>query len=540
MQRAAIYSDPVISVGDALHADAEVTSGQEQGSDDRRLNRLAWTALAIALLPIVVAAVRAVRDGWVPVGDAAVMAVRTRDVFGGELPRLGMWASTSRELGIDFNHPGPMLYLVMAVPAAIFGGPGGIVAGTALVHVTSVLGIFAVARRRGGPLLAIASMTVLAALCWSMGSAVLVEPWHATTVLLPFLLFLLLGWSVACGDLVCLPIAVVVGSLVVQTSLSFAVFVAAVLIVATVTGIFQRRASSRWWWPALLAVAAASLCWVLPLAEQISGPSGDGNISRLLESRELEQTTLDAAESARTTAAVLALPPGWSRPSWAETIEFGPFGNPLPSLGVAMIGLVALAALLAFGAWLAWRRRDRDALIAVIGAAGLGVLALVTAGQTPTSLFGTVAYQLRWLWPLGAFITFALIAACLGRPTGRARHRVAGALVACTALLATANLPASDQGTTAPAATQPVARLVAGAVDDADLESTLLVTCAEHIFDPYCETTLDALQRREVDFVVPWESTCGSSARRAAGMERTPPPARRHHRRLRRVPTPRP
>ena len=131
--------------------------------------------------------------------------------------------------------------------------------------------------------------------------------------------------------------------------------------------------------------------------------------------------------------------------------------------------------------------------------------ALVTAGQTPTSVFGTVDYQLRWLWPVGVLIVFAVLAACLGRLAGPIATRLAAALVVVTAVFAVANLPASDQGTTAPASTQPVARLVADAVADADLQGPLLVTCAEHIFDPYCETTLVALQDGGVDFVVPWE-----------------------------------
>ncbi|HZA74921.1 MAG TPA: hypothetical protein VE623_00830, partial [Acidimicrobiales bacterium] len=84
-----------------------------------------------------------------------------------------------------------------------------------------MLGIFAVAWRRGGPVTALAAMAVTAALCWSLGSAVLVEPWHASTVLLPFLLFLVLAWSLACGDLACLPALVLVGSLVLQTNLAY-------------------------------------------------------------------------------------------------------------------------------------------------------------------------------------------------------------------------------------------------------------------------------------------------------------------------------
>ena len=106
----------------------------------------------MALLPVVVAAVRAGREGWVPVGDAALLTVRASDVLGGgpggDAPSLGMWASTSWSLGFDINHPGPLLYWVLAVPAALVAGPVGVVIGPALVNCASVLGIFAVAWRR--------------------------------------------------------------------------------------------------------------------------------------------------------------------------------------------------------------------------------------------------------------------------------------------------------------------------------------------------------------------------------------------------------
>jgi hypothetical protein len=42
-----------------------------------------WIALLLALVPLVTAAVRAIRSGRVPVGDAALIAVRSHDVLGG-------------------------------------------------------------------------------------------------------------------------------------------------------------------------------------------------------------------------------------------------------------------------------------------------------------------------------------------------------------------------------------------------------------------------------------------------------------------------
>jgi hypothetical protein len=491
----------------ALSRDApEEARHSEPGDVQLMVVALAWASLAVALLPLIVAAVRAVIDGWVPVGDAALVTIRARDVLGGgaggDVPLLGMWASTSWSVGFDMNHPGPLLSLALALPTALVAGPAGVVLGTALVSSLSVLGMFAVGWRRGGALVALAAMAVAAALCWSFGSAVLVEPWHATTVLLPFLLFCLLAWSVACGDLVCLPGAAVVGSLVLQTNLGYALLVPVVL-VACLVGLARFRGGARRAWLWLGAGALALLtCWLLPLAEQLTA-DGRGNLSRLVDSMSVDRDTIGLSGAIRTVGRVLALPPWWGRRSYAEAFRFGAFGNPLPSLAVAAAALAAVVIILAWR-WRAARRTARcDAAVAVGGAGLLLVLALASAVETPTSPFGAVAYQLRWLWPVGGFVAFALIVSFLPHASdARWRRWAAGALAVATVVLAAATLPASDQGTTAPASTLPVARRLTRAVAAADLEGPVLVTCAEHVFDPYCEAVMAELQRRDVPFVV--------------------------------------
>jgi hypothetical protein len=491
----------------ALGRDApEAARHSEPGDVQPMVVALAWASLAAALLPLIVAAVRAVSDGWVPVGDAAIVTIRARDIVGGgageDVPLLGMWASTSWSVGFDMNHPGPLLSLALAVPTALVAGPAGVALGTALVSSVSVLGMFAVAWRRGGALFALAAMAVTAALCWSFGSAVLVEPWHATTVLLPFLLFCLLAWSVACGDLVCLPLAAVVGSLVLQTNLGYALLVPVVL-VACLVGLARVRGGGGRPWVWLGAAALGLLmCWLLPLAEQLTG-DGRGNLSRLVDSVRVERDMVGFSGGVRTVARVLALPPWWGRPSYADAFRFGAFGNSLPSLAVAAAALVVVVGVLAWRLRAARRTRRSDAAVAVAGAGLLVVLALATAAQTPTSRFGTVAYQLRWLWPVGGFIAFAVIVSFLPRASdARFQRWAGGSLAAATLVLAAATLPVSDQGTTAPASTLPVARGITEAVAAADLEGPVLVTCAEHVFDPYCEAVMAELQRRDVPFVV--------------------------------------
>jgi hypothetical protein len=158
-------------------------------------------------------------------------------------------------------------------------------------------------------------------------------------------------------------------------------------------------------------------------------------------------------------------------------------------------------------------------------------LALASAAQTPTSPFGAVAYQLRWLWPVGGFVVFALIVSFLPHPSGARFQRWAACSPAVTTvILAAATLPASDQGTAAPASALPVARGLTKAVAAADLEGPVLVTCAEHVFDPYCEAVMAELQRRDVPFVVDPGNVLRQLGRAGAGMGPTPSPRSRSSR----------
>jgi hypothetical protein len=485
---------------------------RDPGADDPWCRRLARVGLAAVLATLAVAAGRAIRDGWVPVGDSALIAVRAHDVLGGgPQPRLGLWASTSWSVGFDLNHPGPLLFQLLAVPVAVIGGGAGVVVGTVAIEGAAVAGTYVAAHRRGGPPAAAAAMACAGILCWAMGSAVLVEPWHATTVLLPFLCFLTLAWSVAAGDLACLPWMALTGSLVLQSNLSYALLVPVVAVGSVVVLAADRlrrpdrRRLRRREVAAIGATAAVVLvAWALPLSEQVTG-TGEGNVSRLVRSVGEDVMTLDVSTAVRTVADVLALPPWFAPPSFADDFRLTAFGNPLPSLAASAAAMVVLIAMLAAALVDARRRRDRAATSAGAVAAALVVLALVTAAQTPTSDYGTIAYQLRWLWPVAAFVALALAIAAARRfgSTGRAARRWTAALGAVATAAAVLALPATTHGTTAASTTMPVAQALVDEVADAELTGPLVVACAEHVFDPYCEAVMAELRDEDVPFLVP-------------------------------------
>jgi hypothetical protein len=504
---------------------AEVDSGAggDRPSTAARGDRLRRGALplvlAVVLLPIAAAAVRVAAGDWVPVGDSALIALRSQDVFGGQVPLLGMWASTSWTAGVDMNHPGPLLFDALAVPVAVFGNADGSVAGMALINGVAVAGLYVACRRRGGTVAAALGLAVAALLCWSLGSAVLVEPWHATAVLLPFLLLCTLAWSVADGDLVCLPFAVVVGSFVLQTNLSYAVLVPVVL-TWSVIGFALRRRSDRsarggeegepartgpWRrgrWLGLATLVVGGLCWLQPLAEQFVG-SGQGNVSRLWEGVRQPQKSLDWPTALRSVADVVAVPPWWLRPSYGEGFAFGAFGNRLVGLVPAVLALAVTAGALGWCWRDAHRRGDRTAATAVGTATVVLAAAVLSANQTPTTQAGTVAYQVRYLWPVGAFVVLALAVALARRPPadGAAARRLAVGAGVVAVVASLANLPASHQSTTAPEPTAAVASEVVTQLEATELPPLVRIECAEGLFDPYCEAVMAGLADQGVDFV---------------------------------------
>ncbi len=435
----------------------------EPATTTTRWSRLWMLTVALAILPIVVAVVRSILDHWVPVGDDAYFVLRSRDVFSSHIPFLGTWTSASLSTGRDINNPGPLFFDALAVPVTVFGGAAGVAIGTGLLNVLSVLGIAWCAFRRGGGLLVATAMLATSILTWSMGSLLLFDPWQPHALLLPFLCFVFVAWSLACGDLAALPWAVGLASLITQTHLTYVVLVGALSAWGVVGLVLvtrrrhrtepvppdDRRRTVR-----VLGIAAvvAVVAWVQPVFEQLFR---DGNLSGLAASGSGSgEHLLGPRHAVQVMANVLSIPPFWSRSgftgAFTEAVG-GPHGGPegiglasLPGLGVALVSLVILLAVIVAIGLLGRRRRDL-----VTGAAALTVLVALAAGlftavRIPTDIFGVAAHQFRWLWPLGAFILFTIVAGLARAWTASASKRVVpvvAVLAVLCLIFSVANLP---------------------------------------------------------------------------------------------------
>ena len=117
------------------------------------------------------------------------------------------------------------------------------------------------------------------------GTGVLTEPWNPYMPVLWWLLFLLAVWSVLCGDLAMLPVAVFAASFCMQTHVSYLGLVGgmaglAVLVVGSCgspTAATGRACAASWPGPAR-SVLLGLVLWTPPLIDQIINDPGNASM----------------------------------------------------------------------------------------------------------------------------------------------------------------------------------------------------------------------------------------------------------------------
>lgn len=471
-------------------------------------------AAALALLPVAVAAVRAVVQGWMPLADNAIYVIRSLDVFSREhFPLVGTWSAGSQGSGLDYNHPGPLLFDLLAVPVRALGMEGAAV-GVGVLNGAAVLVCVVFAHRRQDGLGALLAAAVATALCWSMGSEALIEPWNPHSMVLPFLALLFLTWSIASGDLVAMPLAAFVGSLVAQTHLSYVLPVLALAgwaAVGLVLEVRRRTAEDPAGRPpfrgravraAALSAAVVAACWAQPLGQQLFG-EGQGNLTKIVESSTAgDGSKLGLSDAVLVVADVLAVPPGWLPPSFESPWNTAYFPSGLPRFVVAVGSLLGLAGLLAGCGALARRAGDRVLGTAVV-TSGVGLaVALVNASSAPLTVAGVPAHHFRWLWSLGAFVGFTLLAT-VGQVVLRTevgRRWAVPAVAVSIGLMSLAAVPATDRGSQ-PRWAVPVMQRVAAGLDPLEGQGPVFMR-SPRLDDYFSVAILAELRLRGIPFTV--------------------------------------
>jgi hypothetical protein len=471
-------------------------------------------AVMVALAPIAVAIARHSGGRWIPYGDNALLEIRIRDVFSiDHFPLLGTWSSASLTAGTDLNHPGPLLFLLLAVPVRLFGGGTGVALGVGLLNAVCIAGCAAVAYRVRGVIGALSVTTVAAVLAWTMGSTMLTDVWQPHVLMLPYLFALVLTWAVASGHVRFVVVLAAVCSLLLQTHLGYAFLVPTLVLVAVVGATVVTRDLRRVLTWTAIAAGVTVVLWLPPIIEQLFG---DANMSRIISGGSSDSPTIGGSLAVRLMGAVVALPPWWGRSSFAETIvatrynadgvSVSPPG--LPSAALAAVGVLVVVAVLAAVARVAHRRGDRPGAVGVMVAVVMLVVGLVSLTISPIGALGLTPHQMRWLWPLGAFIVFAVVSPLAAAFTSSKLRRVeflAGALAVVTAVAAIACLPAYIQ----PAGPETTPEVIPGTLELADdLRSyrpayqVRFETGNLRFAEPWSAVAMSALQQAGVDFRV--------------------------------------
>ena len=369
-------------------------AGRPEVTLDVRDRRLEWVVVGLLVVPAFILLVRVLDSGWLSSSDWADIELRTRDVGTTHTPLVGAYSR------YGWNHPGPLLFYVLALPYRALGARGpGILAGALFVNSAAIACIGGVLWRRGRIVGLTLGLAIVLVLARALGAGFLVDPWNPYVIVLPLLAVFVLAWAAADGDLWALPIAVGIGSFVVQSHVGAALAVAAAIGVAVWAVVLDARRGrgARLKPVALTATAVAVVCWLPPVVQQFQ--SGGGNLGDLIRfwTRPHENTTGWFA-GARIVFQQLAIPAPWI--SGHERVAATTGGvEPHWNVPVALILLVAAGMV-------AMRERDRQSLTLDAVVLAVVLAAVVSAARVVDTPF---FYIVRWMWTVGAIVWIAIL-----------------------------------------------------------------------------------------------------------------------------------
>ena len=410
-----------------------------------RLRDRRWLAagvmLAVVGLPLVVAAIALRRPQWYPVLDLAMTELRLRDVGTGHAPLIGLPGRIGPSLAEQGSHPGPLSFYLLAGPYRALGSSAwAMQAGTVVLNLLAVAAALAMAARRGGARLVIAVGAVVALLTAGYGLSLLTLPWNPYLPLLWWLVFLLAVWSVLCGDVAMLPVAVFAGSFAAQTHVPYVGLTAGLAVLAVGgaavawrragAGSPERRRVLRW---GIGALALGVALWVPTLVDEaVNEP---GNLQRIYDHLVTATDTEDEPVGLRrgVELALMHLDVG---KLFGGTPAGGP-GGVLTELNDPLLPGVAVLLAWAVAATASLRLGVRPlARLHLVVAAGL-VLGVVSMSRI---LGKEWFYLMLWAWAVTALLLLAVgwtvVAALRARQASTAApHRLATATGAATAAL---------------------------------------------------------------------------------------------------------
>ena len=395
--------------------------------------------------PIIDAGRAALDLVWRPSGDWAVLNLRVEDV-GSQTPLVGPYSR------FGWNHPGPLLYWLLAIPYHLFGDkPEALLTAAATLNALTVAAMSLVAWRRGRLALVSCTMAAIAVLLHAMGPAMMRDPWNPFITLLPLALIAFLAWSVAEGDAWMWPPLLFVASYELQSHIGYLPILT--MIAVAIAILAWRRNSFRFLLPSdrtqqrfILGISFAVLfgCWLPVAIDQVAGTGNLGALTHYFLSPGDRPAGMStglhiAADQLRFPAA-----------PWLGRTELTGTDGALLGSGVIAILLPLLA--MAGSAWIARRTRSFAALrlqLIVVAASLGGVIA------TSRVIGPVFDWVVRWWWVLALLwwlsIVWSLWSSLMQVIQLRGVRRFAIGLLAALATIVTlmATRPALDASASA-------------------------------------------------------------------------------------------
>ena len=386
---------------------------------------------AIVIWPILDAGRAALDFVWRPSGDWAVLTMRVEDV-GRDTPLVGPYSR------FGWNHPGPLMYWLLAFPYHLFGDkPEAILAAAATINALTVAALSAVAWRRGRlPMVALA-MTATAILIHAMGAATIRDPWNPFITLLPLALTVFLVWSVIEGDFWMWPPLAFLVSFELQSHIGYLPMLAMLGVsVFVITwrsksmGALLPTATKQRWWVLGLSSAVVIGCWLPVLLDQVAGTGNLGAIAQYFLSP--GDSPAGFGTALHVAADQLRLP---SAP-WLGRAELAGLDGALLGSGLAALAVPILS--MAGSLWLAVRMRVLTALRfqLVVIATALG--GLIATARVTGPLFDWVV---RWWWVIASLwwlsIVWVLWSVLYQRIQTQSMQRIATGVLAVGAAIVT-------------------------------------------------------------------------------------------------------
>lgn len=424
--------------------------------------------LAVLCVPLVVALAGFRRHTWTPVLDLAMTELRVRDVGGRQTPLIGLPGRIG-SLAEQGSHPGPLSFYALAPTYRLLGSTAwALQVATFAIHAVAMGTSLFIAGRRGGARLVLVVAAVLAVLTAGYGGGTLTEPWNPYMPLLWWLVVLLAVWSVLCGDLAVLPVAVLGASFCAQTHVPYLGLTVGMGALATGAAALrwyrapdERRTVLRW---VGVSLGLGVLLWLPPTIDQMRHDPGnyrqlvehfsdpDEEPRGLGEGVDVGLRYLDLAHLVRADI---------TDPGWLVTKADG--NRPTSARGVVLLALWAVSAVVA-------SRRRNATLVCLHAVVGTGLVLMILA---VSRIFGTVWYYLTlWGWAIGLLALVATVwtlADVLGERWSAERRastgRMATAALVAVALLAVARF--TIDAWDSPHADATVAAELASVVDQA-------------------------------------------------------------------------